>query len=134
MKTLYFTQREGCSYYNRPILVDIVNNKFSVLSNEGSYIDDMYVAKEPVEIKYEYKGKTYLKNADKGDIILTFRIPDNYDIVPVIVVKNNDWKTNIINRYAMIEANRAKDTVKASYELQSDNCGCCDSCKCECGC
>ena len=124
MKTLYFTQREGSSYYNRPILVDIVNNKFSLFENDNSYIDDMYIANEPTEIKYEYKGKTYLKKADKGDIILTFRVPDNYDIVPIIVVKNNDWKTNIVNRYAMIEANRAKDTVKASYELQSKDCCC----------
>ena len=134
MKTLYFTQREGSSYFNRPISVDVTNNKFSLEDNYNSYIDEMYVAKEPTEIKYEYKGKTYLKKADKGDIILTFRMNSGYDITPIIVVKNNDWKTNIVNRYAALEAERAKDTVKASYDLQPKNCGCCDSCKCECGC
>ena len=30
MKTLYFTKRQGSAYYANPILVDTVNNKFSI--------------------------------------------------------------------------------------------------------
>lgn len=35
-------------------------------------INDMYIADEPVEIRYEYNWKTYLKKADKGDDIYRF--------------------------------------------------------------
>ena len=67
MKTLYFTQRQGCAYYANPILVDTVNNKFSIKESMPDSINDMYIADEPVEIRYEYNGKTYLKKADKGE-------------------------------------------------------------------
>ena len=117
MKTLYFTNKKGCYYFSAPILVDTENNKLSIFENENSHITGIYVADEPVEIRYEFKGKTYLKKADKGDIIVTFFTKTTYDIIPIVVVKNNDWKTNIVNEKAAIEAARAKDTVKASYDL-----------------
>ena len=134
MNTLYFTKRIGMSYYSNPILVDIVNNKFEAKESTYSNINQMFIADEPVEIRYEFKGKTYVKKADKGDIILSFYSRVDYDMTPIIVVKNNDWKTNVVNEIAAREANRAKDTVKASYELQSNDCGCCNSCECSCGC
>ena len=133
MKTLYFTKRTGMSYYNNPILVDVINNKFEAKESTCSNLNQMFVADEPVEIRYEFKGKTYVKKADKGDIILSFYSRVDYDMTPIIVVKNNDWKTNIVNAMAALEANRAKDTVIASYDLQSKDCGCCNSCEsCSC--
>ena len=130
MKTLYFTKRTGMSYYSNPISVDIINNKFEAKDSTCSNLNQMFIADEPVEIRYEFKGKTYVKKADKGDIILSFYSRVDYDMTPIIVVKNNDWKTNIVNEMAALEANRAKDTVKASYDLQPKDCGCCDSCSC----
>lgn len=131
MKTLYFTQRQGCAYYANPILVDTVNNKFSIKESMPDSINDMYVADEPVEIRYEYNGKTYLKKADKGDIIISFYTRSDYDRIPIIVVKNDDWKNNIVNQLAAFEANRAKDTVKASYDAKLSDCnGCCNGCGC----
>ena len=130
MKTLYFTKRTGMSYYNNPILVDVINNKFEAKESTCTNLNQMFIADEPVEIRYEFKGKTYVKKADKGDIILSFYSRVDYDMTPIIVVKNNDWKTNIVNEMAALEANRAKDTVKASYDLKSENCGCCDCGNC----
>ena len=131
MKTLYFTQRQGCAYYANPILVDTVNNKFSIKESMPDSINDMYIADEPVEIRYEYNGKTYLKKADKGDIIISFYTRSDYDRIPIIVVKNDDWKNNIVNQLAASEANRAKDTLKASYDAKLSECnGCCNDCGC----
>ena len=131
MKTLYFTQRKGCAYYANPILVDTVNNKFSIKESMPDSINDMYIADEPVEIRYEHNGKTYLKKADKGDIIISFYTRSDYDRTPIIVVKNDDWKNNIVNQLAASEANKAKDTLKASYDTKLSECnGCCNNCDC----
>lgn len=129
MKTLYFTQTNDRVYYNK-VLVDFSNNKITScpFNEERWTIKSCFATDEDVEIRYEYKGKTCIKKAQKGDIIITF---DDHDILdPIVVVKNIEWKNNIVNKKAIEEANRAKDTVNATYE----NMKCCDECCGECSC
>ena len=129
MKTLYFTQTNDRVYYNK-VLVDFSNNKITScpFNEERWTIKSCFATDEDVEIRYEYKRKTCIKKAQKGDIIITF---DDCDILdPIVVVKNIEWKNNIVNKKAIEEANRAKDTVNATYE----NMKCCDECIGECSC
>ena len=121
MKTLYFTQDSNRSYYDK-VLVDFSNNKITScpFDEERWSIKTCFATDEDVEIRYEYKGKTYIKKAQKGDIIITFEDHDILD--PIAVIKNTEWKNNIVNKKAIREANRAKDTVNAEY------------CDCDCAC
>ena len=121
MRTLYFTQ-EGNQIYNNKVLVDFSNNKVTScpVDEERWNIKSCFATDEDVEIRYDYKGKTHVKKAQKGDIIIIFDDRDLLD--PVIVVKNTEWRNNIINKKAIREANRAKDTVNAEY------------CDCDCAC
>ena len=126
MKTLYFIQ-EGNQFYNDKVLIDFSNNKVTScpVDEERWNIKSCFATSEDVEIRYEFKGKTYIKKALKGDIIITFDDRDLLD--PVIVVKNTEWRNNIINKKAIREANRAKDTVNAEYN-NCENTTCCDDC------
>lgn len=123
MKTLYFTQEGNQAYCNK-VLVDFSNNKVTSypIDEERWNIKSCFATDEDVEIRYDYKGKTSVKKAQKGDIIVIF---DDYNILdPIIVIKNTEWKNNIVNKKAIREADRAKDTVNAEYE----DIPCCDSC------
>lgn len=128
MRTLYFTQ-EGNQIYNNKVLVDFSNNKVTScpVDEERWNIKSCFATDEDVEIRYDYKGKTHVKKAQKGDIIIIFDDRDLLD--PVIVVKNTEWRNNIINKKAIREANRAKDTVNAEYcDCACENTTCCDGC------
>ena len=126
MRTLYFTQ-EGNQIYNNKVLVDFSNNKVTSypVDEERWNIKSCFATDEDVEIRYDYKGKTHVKKAQKGDIIIIFDDRDLLD--PVIVVKNTEWRNNIINKKAIREANSAKDTVRAGY---MDTTCCNDCCMC----
>ena len=126
MRTLYFTQ-EGNQIYNNKVLVDFSNNKVTScpVDEERWNIKSCFATDEDVEIRYDYKRKTYVKKAQKGDIIIIFDDRDLLD--PVIVVKNTEWRNNIINKKAIREANSAKDTVMAEYS-DCENTTCCDGC------
>ena len=130
MRTLYFTQDSNRSYYDK-VLVDFSNNKITScpFDEERWSIKTCFAIDEDVEIRYEYKGKTYIKKAQKGDIIITFEDHDILD--PIIVIKNTEWKNNIVNKKAIREANRAKDTVKAEY-MDSPCCNGCSMCSEKC--
>lgn len=126
MKTLYFIQNNSNEAYYNKVLVDFSNNKITScpFDEERWTIKSCFATDEDVEIRYEYKGKTCIKKAQKGDIIITF---DDHDILdPIVVVKNIEWKKNIVNKKAIKEANRAKDTVNATY----GDIPCCDECIC----
>ena len=130
MKTLYFTQDGNQAYCNK-VLVDFSNNKVTSypIDEERWNIKSCFATDEDVEIRYDYKGKTSVKKAQKGDIIVIF---DDYNILdPIIVIKNTEWKNNIINKKAIREANRAKDTVKAEY-MDSPCCNGCSMCSEKC--
>lgn len=127
MRTLYFTQ-DGNQIYSNKVLVDFSNNKVAScpVDEERWSIKTCFATNEDVEIRYDYKGKTHVKKAQKGDIIMTFDDRDLLD--PVIVVKNTEWKNNIVNKKAIREANRAKDTVNAEYDDCENTTACCNSC------
>lgn len=130
MRTLYFTQDSNRSYYDK-VLVDFSNNKITScpFDEERWSIKTCFATDEDVEIRYEYKGKTYIKKAQKGDIIITFEDHDILD--PITVIKNTEWKNNIVNKKAIREANRAKDTVNAEY-MESPCCNGCSMCSEKC--
>ena len=99
-------------------------------------INDIYVADAPMEVRYQIDGNTIVKKADKGDIIITFykdfemmaKTKSTPGFLPVVVVKNADWKKNI----AVLNAEREADQAKK--ESLSEFCNtCCDSCTPCCG-
>ena len=139
MKTLYFTRSKGCHYFCRtPMLIDLATNSVKPVDSEGTNINEIYVAPEDLEIRYEQNGKIIIKKAQKGDIIISFYCNEAYDQNTIIVVKNKEWKDNFVKREAMIAAKQAKDEVVASYSDSCSNkmdccpcsacCGHCESC------
>lgn len=125
MKTLVFL---GTGRYAKtPVLVDYANNTIESYERTRSAIDDIYVAKEDILVGYKKNGKDVTVKANKGDIIVTFYNEDFIEY-PVVVVKNADWKANMLSYFKKQEAEKAKNLVQAEY---TDCEKCCDSC---CGC
>lgn len=125
MKTLVFL---GTGRYAKtPVLVDYANNTIESYERTRSAIDDIYVAKEDMLVGYKKNGKDVTVKANKGDIIVTFYNEDFIEY-PVVVVKNADWKANMLSYFKKQEAEKAKNLVQAEY---TDCEKCCNSC---CGC
>lgn len=123
MKTLVFL---GTGRYAKtPVLVDYANNTIESYERTRSAIDDIYVAKEDILVGYKKNGKDVTVKANKGDIIVTFYNEDFIEY-PVVVVKNADWKANMLSYFKKQEAEKAKDLVQAQY---TDCEKCCDSCR-----
>lgn len=123
MKTLVFL---GTGRYAKtPVLVDYANNTIESYERTRSAIDDIYVAKEDMLVGYKKNGKDVTVKANKGDIIVTFYNEDFIEY-PVVVVKNADWKANMISYFKKQEAEKAKNLVQAEY---TDCEKCCDSCR-----
>lgn len=121
MKTLVFL---GTGRYAKtPVLVDYANNTIESYERTRSAIDDIYVAKEDILVGYKKNGKDVTVKANKGDIIVTFYNEDFIEY-PVVVVKNADWKANMLSYFKKQEAEKAKNLVQAQYS----DCG-----DCECG-
>lgn len=127
MKTLVFL---GTGRYAKtPVLVDYANNTIESYERTRSAIDDIYVAKEDMLVGYKKNGKDVTVKANKGDIIVTFYNEDFIEY-PVVVVKNADWKANMISYFKKQEAEKAKNLVQAEY---TDCESCCESiCKHSC--
>lgn len=123
MKTLVFL---GTGRYAKtPVLVDYANNTIESYERTRSAIDDIYVAKEDILVGYKKNGKDVTVKANKGDIIVTFYNEDFIEY-PVVVVKNADWKANMLSYFKKQEAEKAKNLVQAEY---TDCEKCCDSCR-----
>ena len=123
MKTLNFV---GTGIYNRkPVLIDFEKHTVDSLDALRAAIDDIYIAPEDIEIRYKKNGRDVVIKAEKGDIIVTFYREDSI-AYPVVVVKNKDWKTNILNYIKKNEAKKSNDFVDAKY---SDQCETCSICK-----
>lgn len=123
MKTLVFL---GTGRYAKtPVLVDYANNTIESYERTRSAINDIYVAKEDILVGYKKNGKDVTVKANKGDIIVTFYNEDFIEY-PVVVVKNADWKANMLSYFKKQEAEKAKDLVQAQY---TDCEKCCDSCR-----
>lgn len=123
MKTLVFLGTGR--YVKTPVLVDYANNTIESYERTRSAIDDIYVAKEDILVGYKKNGKDVTVKANKGDIIVTFYNEDFIEY-PVVVVKNADWKANMISYFKKQEAEKAKNLVQAEY---TDCEKCCDSCR-----
>lgn len=123
MKTLVFL---GTGRYAKtPVLVDYANNTIESYERTRSAIDDIYVAKEDILVGYKKNGKDVTVKANKGDIIVTFYNEDFIEY-PVVVVKNADWKANMLSYFKKQEAEKAKNLVQAQF---TDCEKCCDSCR-----
>ena len=119
MKTLNFISNQYRSF-GKPVIVDFNKNDVTQLDNVAGDIDYVFVAPEDIEVRYKVGTKTHVLNANKGDIIVSFYKQD-YIKNHIIVVKNKEWKENIVNLIAENAAIQAKDEKAASL--------CCD-CKC----
>lgn len=123
MKTLVFLGTGR--YVKTPVLVDYANNTIESYERTRNAIDDIYVAKEDILVGYKKNGKDVTVKANKGDIIVTFYNEDFIEY-PVVVVKNADWKANMLSYFKKQEAEKAKNLVQAEY---TDCEKCCDSCR-----
>lgn len=124
MKTLTFVSTGR--YHRNPTIIDFDKHIVEPLDRLRIGIDDIYVAPEPLEVRYKKDGRDIVLKADKGDIIIVF-YTEEWVVNPIVVVKNKDWKTNIVEYIKKQEADKAKELVNASY------CSC-DGCDCKCCC
>lgn len=124
MKTLVFVTQGR--YRKNPTLIDFDKHTVDALDTCRTGIDDIYVAPEDLEVRFKKNGKDTIIKANKGDIIITFYSED-WVKNPVIVVKNSDWKENVIEVLKKKEAEKAKELIQASFT----SCNRCESC-CEC--
>lgn len=124
MKTLVFVTHGR--YRKNPTIIDFDKHTVDALDTCRTGIDDIYVAPEDLEVRFKKNGKDTIIKANKGDVIITF-YPEDWIKNPVVVVKNSDWKENIIEGLKKKEAEKAKDLIQASFT----SCGDCESC---CGC
>ena len=118
MKTLVFVTHGR--YHKNPTIIDFDKHTVNALETLRSGIDDIYIAPEDLEVRFKKDGKDTIIKANKGDVIITF-YPEDWIKNPVIVVKNSDWKENIIEHSKQIEADKAKNLIQATFS----DCKCC---------
>lgn len=123
MKTLTFLVTGR--YAKTPVLVDYAKNTIEPYERIRSAIDEIYIAKEDMLVSYKKNGKNVTVKADKGDIIISFYNEDHIEY-PVVVIKNADWKANMVSYLKKQEAEKSKDLIQAQY---SDCEACGDSCR-----
>lgn len=123
MKTLTFLVTGR--YAKTPVLVDYTKNTIEPYERIRSAIDEIYIAKEDMLVSYKKNGKNVTVKADKGDIIISFYNEDHIEY-PVVVIKNADWKANMVSYLKKQEAEKSKNLVQAQY---SDCETCCDDCR-----
>lgn len=107
MKTLNFIYNQYGSF-GKPVIIDFNKNDVTLLDNIPLNIDYLFVAPEDIEVRYKVGTKTHVLNANKGDIIVSFYKNDCIKN-PVIVVKNKEWKVNIVSMLAEEAADQAKN-------------------------
>lgn len=124
MKTLNFISGSYRSL-GKPVIVDFNKNDITQLDNVPSDVDYVFVAPEDIEIRYKIGTKTHVLNANKGDIIVTF-YEENYIKNRVVVIKNKEWKENIVSIIAENAARQAKKEKAASMycDCECPNCSC----------
>lgn len=121
MKTLVFNLQRG-RYYRNPILVDFDKHETESVDRGFCGFDDIYIASEDMEIRYkDPNGNTIVKKADKGDIIVVFYV-ESFIKNPIVVVKNKEWKENILGHIKEFEANKTKNLIDAHYSDDCDSC------------
>lgn len=121
MKTLVFL---GTGRYAKtPVLVDYDKNTIESYERIRSAIDEIYIAKEDMLVGYKKNGKDITVKANKGDIIIAFYDEDFIEY-PVVVVKNADWKANMVSYLKKLEAEKSKNLVQAQYS-DCESCTCC---------
>lgn len=101
----------------RAILIDYEKEEISPIQTESFYtiFDRMFVVPEDCEIRYKDGKKTFVKKAEKNDVLIVFS-DRSWTVEPIAILKNAELKKNIIERQADLAARRAKDTVYAEYE------------------
>lgn len=86
-------------------------------------VERAYVAPFDCEVRYKLNGKTMIKKASKGDVILQFR-DRSYFKEKVAVVKNEELKLVFKN-----QIDRDKEVADSYVRLheQCENCKVCDA-------
>lgn len=125
MKTLSFIGTGR--YFNRPVLIDFNKQTVETIDSTRCGMNECYIVPEDLEVRYKKDGKYIVTKANKGDIIVTF-YREEWIINPVIVVKNKEWKENILAYIKRQEARKSAELVEANYS------SCCDKCNCDCDC
>lgn len=127
MKTLSFIGTG--KYVKRPVFIDFNKQTVETIAPFKCSVDSCYIAPEDMEIRYKKNGKDVVLKADKGDIIVTF-YDEDWIIYPVVVVKNKDWKENVLAYIKREEAKKNNAMIDATYSICKKSCSC-DCCECE---
>lgn len=122
MKTLSFI--ETGRYNNRPVLIDFNKQTVDMIDSIRCGISDCYIVPEDLEVRYKKDGKYIVTKASKGDVIVTF-YREEWVINPVVVVKNKEWKENILAYIKREEARKNDAVIDATYSICKEPCECC---------
>lgn len=122
MKTLSFIGTGR--YFNRPVLIDFNKQTVETIDSTRCGMNECYIVPEDLEVRYKKDGKYIVTKASKGDIIVTF-YREEWIINPVIVVKNKEWKENILAYIKREEARKNNAMIDAAYSICKESCECC---------
>lgn len=125
MKTLSFIKTGR--YDNRPVLIDFNKQTVDMIDSIRCGISDCYIVPEDLEVRYKKDGKYIVTKASKGDVIVTF-YREEWVINPVVVVKNKEWKENILAYIKREEARKNDAVIDATYSICKEPCECCECC------
>lgn len=125
MKTFSFI--ETGRYNNRPVLIDFNKQTVDMIDSIRCGISDCYIVPEDLEVRYKKDGKYIVTKASKGDVIVTF-YREEWVINPVVVVKNKEWKENILAYIKREEARKNDAVIDATYSICKEPCECCKCC------
>lgn len=127
MKTLSFIGTGR--YTKRPVCIDFNKQTVETIAPFRCGIDECYIAPEDMEIRYKKNGKDVVLKADKGDVIVKF-YDEDWIIYPVVVIKNKDWKENVLAYIKREEAKKNDAVIDATYSICRESCDC-DCCECK---
>lgn len=116
-KTIFVNRGE------KAIVYDAERNQANLLQNSSSNIDWVYVIPEDCEVRYKdlKTNQTVIKQAKKNDILIQFYGHTLGVRNVCAIVKNEEWKQNVIGIMAEDEKHRTE--IRES-SFCSECCGC----------
>ena len=108
--------------------IDVENDKFDVVDYFSTGIDWTYLVPEDGDLTVVLDGENIKKSVKKNDIVVVF-YKREYTKNRVIVIKNKEWKDNILAERKYDEDCRKEEVLKASVKASKPccDCECCDS-------
>lgn len=105
------------------LIIDGEGNPKNFKSDRES-INRIVLLDDDVEVVYSKNGKTKTLTGSKGQILIQFYESEFEN--PIVIVDNEEWKTNLENY------RKHEEEMKAKWAQSKTECGDCDLCGTKC--